>query len=58
MENKSSKAKAKKQKVVYDTAYFANHPYFLKKDEEARKSIAKHGISPELLRLQAERLKK
>lgn len=36
----------------------SNDPYFVKKAEESRKSFEKYGIPAEILRIQAERLKK
>lgn len=42
----------------YNDEYWYNHPFFLKKDEQARASIAKYGFPAELLEIQAERMKK
>lgn len=36
----------------------SNDPFVLRKNEMARKSIEKYGLPPQLLKIQAERMKK
>lgn len=36
----------------------SNDPFIVKKNEEARKTVEKHGLPAELLKIQAERTKK
>jgi|GEM_PF-2668146 len=57
MNNNAEKHKAGSSEK-YNDEYWYNHSYFLKKDEQARKSIAKHGFPSELLKIQADRMKK